>query len=172
MTEADVRELFGALPGARLFIASEKNGAPEAALGDTFCYYDPAGTGDQKWPFATIVTHDTPGWDEASHLDRPDAFRLNLHVGRTHVPAVSDDIDHRRSERLQELLAFDYTDPGNGRVHHLLVTTYYAQHAQAMTDDAVAAYDRALMQHAHRVDNDPFGRELRHWLYGEPGSTA
>ena len=97
MTEAEVQQLLGALPGARIFVASEQNGSPEAAWGDTFCYYDPDGTADQTWPFATIVTHDTLGWDEVSHLDRPDAFRLNLHVGRTHVPPASDDIDYSGS---------------------------------------------------------------------------
>lgn len=100
MTEAEVQELLGALRGARLFVASEENGSPQAAWGDTFCYYDPDGTEDQKWPFATIVTHDTPGWDEVSHLDRPDAFRLNLHVGRTHVPPISADIDYSRSDTI------------------------------------------------------------------------
>jgi hypothetical protein len=98
MTEAEVQELLDALPGVRLFVASRHNGAPEAAWGDTFCYYDPQGTGDQKWPFATIVTHDTPGWDEVSDLDRVDAFRLNLHVGRTHVPPRSDDIDYSHGD--------------------------------------------------------------------------
>jgi hypothetical protein len=60
----------------------------------------PPGTKDQKWPFATIVTHDTPGWDEVSHLDRPEAFRLNLHVGRNHVPSISDNIDYSRSDTI------------------------------------------------------------------------
>lgn len=96
MTETEVQALLEELPGARLFVASEQNGSPEAAWGDTFCYYDPDNTGDQKWPFATIVTHDTPGWDEVSRLDRPGVFRLNLHVGRHHVPTVSDDIDYSR----------------------------------------------------------------------------
>ncbi|HSK92246.1 MAG TPA: DUF6194 family protein [Euzebyales bacterium] len=100
MTEAEVQELLRALSGARLFVASEEDGSPEAAWGDTFCYYDPDGTEDQKWPFATIVTHDTPGWDEVSDLDRPDAFRLNLHVGREHVPPVSDAIDYSRRDTI------------------------------------------------------------------------
>lgn len=100
MTEADVQQLLDALPGARLFVASEENGSPEAAWGDTFCYYDPDGTEDQTWPFATIVTHDTPGWDEVSRLDRPDTFRLNLHVGRTHVPPIIDGIDYSRSDTI------------------------------------------------------------------------
>lgn len=98
MTETEVRELLGALPGARLFVASEANDSPEAAWGDTFCYYDPDGTQDQKWPFATIVTHDIPGWDEVSRLDRPHAFRLNMHVGRAHVPPVTDDIDYSHGD--------------------------------------------------------------------------
>ena len=100
MTEAEVQELLDALPGARLFVASEENGSPDTAWGDTFCYYDPDGTKDQKWPFATIVTHDTPGWDEVSDLDRPGAFRLNLHVGRKHVPTISDNIDYSRSDTI------------------------------------------------------------------------
>ena len=57
-------------------------GGPGA--GDTFFYAaaqrdaDPA----HRLPFATLVAKDYPGWDESSQLDRPDAFRLNVGVGR------------------------------------------------------------------------------------------
>ncbi|MFG3715498.1 DUF6194 family protein [Micromonospora sp. NPDC047730] len=37
---------------------------------------------DRRQPFATIVEHDVPGFDEASQLDRPGVFRLNLDLGR------------------------------------------------------------------------------------------
>lgn len=98
VTEDDAKQLLANLPGARVLVASAHNGAPEAAWGDTFCYHDPDGTEDQKWPFATIVTHDTSGWDEVSGLDRPGAFRLNLHVGRPHVPEATKDLDYSEAD--------------------------------------------------------------------------
>lgn len=98
MTEDEVLVLLRGLPGVRLFTASADNDAPQVAWGDTFCYYDPEGTEDQKWPFATVVVHDTPGWDEASDLGRPGAFRVNLHVGRAHVPDAPKDIDYSQPD--------------------------------------------------------------------------
>ncbi|PYC64767.1 erythromycin esterase [Micromonospora arborensis] len=67
-----------ALPGVEQVVASEENGAPEGAWGDRFFHVGP----DRRQPFATIVEHDVPGFDEASQLDRPGVFRLNLDLGR------------------------------------------------------------------------------------------
>ncbi|QSB14220.1 erythromycin esterase family protein [Natronosporangium hydrolyticum] len=67
-----------ALPGAEQLVASEENGSPEGAWGDRFFAVGP----DRRRPFATIVDHDVPGFDEDSYLDRPGVFRLNLDVGR------------------------------------------------------------------------------------------
>jgi erythromycin esterase-like protein len=67
-----------ALPGAEQLVASEENGAAEGAWGDRFFYVGP----DRRQPFATIVEHDVPGFDEASQLVRPGVFRLNLDLGR------------------------------------------------------------------------------------------
>jgi hypothetical protein len=67
-----------ALPGVEQLVASEENGAPEGAWGDRFFYVGP----DRRQPFATIVDHDVPGFDQASQLDRPGVFRLNLDLGR------------------------------------------------------------------------------------------
>ena len=52
--------------------------------GDTFFSYDPRHDLDpaRRFPFATIVTKDYTGFDEASRLDRPDVFRLNIGVSR------------------------------------------------------------------------------------------
>ncbi|WP_295982795.1 DUF6194 family protein [uncultured Variovorax sp.] len=44
---------------------------------NTFFFHD----GDDKFPFATIVTKDDE-FDNASKLDRPGMFRLNLGVGK------------------------------------------------------------------------------------------
>lgn len=55
---------------------------PEIAWGDHFFYYAPDGQVPQReQPFATIVTKDYPE-DDRSGLDRPDRWRLNIHVGR------------------------------------------------------------------------------------------
>lgn len=52
--------------------------------GDTFFYYDPQHDLDmsRSLPFATIVTKDYGEFDNASNLDRPDVFRLNIGVSR------------------------------------------------------------------------------------------
>lgn len=94
MTEAEIRDLLASLHGTRIVTGSEAAGTHESSWGDTFCYYDPDATADQKLPFATIVTHDTPGWDEVSDLDRPGAFRVNLAVGRQHRPELEEPIDY------------------------------------------------------------------------------
>jgi hypothetical protein len=58
------------------------DGSPEISWGDTFFYYAPDGvTPTTTQPFATIVTKNYPG-DEASHLDRPDTFRVNIAAGK------------------------------------------------------------------------------------------
>lgn len=79
-------------------VGSEDAGTPDSHWGDTFFFYDPDATADQKMPFATIVTHDTEGWDEVSNLDRTGAYRVNLSVGRTHQPHIEGDIDHSEED--------------------------------------------------------------------------
>lgn len=55
---------------------------PELSWGDAFFYYSPDGVVPTNvQPFATVVTKNYPG-DEASRLDRPDAFRVNIHAGK------------------------------------------------------------------------------------------
>jgi Family of unknown function (DUF6194) len=52
--------------------------------GDTFIFYDPNHDTDptRRMPFATIVTKDYGDFDNSSHLERPDVFRLNIGVSR------------------------------------------------------------------------------------------
>lgn len=75
---AALAERVMALPGTELLLATEESGAPETSWGDRFFYVGP----DRRVPFATIIGQDTPGWDEASRLDRPGVFRVNVHAGR------------------------------------------------------------------------------------------
>jgi hypothetical protein len=86
VTEEEILAFAGALPGVTVVTASEATGAPEVAWGDSFIYYDPPGTepqtADRRFPFATVVVKDYPGFDEASRLDRDGAFRVNVSVGK------------------------------------------------------------------------------------------
>ena len=50
----------------------------DTSTADTFFFNDP----QRKFPFATIVTHDTPGHDDSAGLDRPGVFRLSLGLAR------------------------------------------------------------------------------------------
>src|SRR5215211_7175937 len=81
VTETEIISYVGGQSGVVTLTASEENSAPEAAWGDTFCYYDPEGNRPENQ--ATIVTHDYAGWDTESHLDRQGIFRVNIAVGRS-----------------------------------------------------------------------------------------
>jgi hypothetical protein len=85
MTERDLVEFATGLPDVVVVTASEENGAPEVAWGDSFFFYEPAGElpADRRMPFATIVIQDYDGFDSSSDLNRPGVFRLNIAVGRT-----------------------------------------------------------------------------------------
>jgi len=84
MDEPELLRLIGALPGVVVVTAGPEIGAPEISWGDSFAFYDPedAGEAARRFPFATVVTKDYPGFDTESRLDRPDVFRLNLPAGR------------------------------------------------------------------------------------------
>jgi len=84
MDHEDVIELVTLLGGTVVVVASEDNGDPEMAWGDTFFFYDPDGVTvpEKRMPFATIVVNDYPGFDESSKLSRPGVFRVNVSVSR------------------------------------------------------------------------------------------
>lgn len=66
------------MPGILVLQPQEGDGSPELAWGDSFFYYSPSGEVPMReQPFATIVTKTYPG-EEASRLDRPGAFRVNV----------------------------------------------------------------------------------------------
>ena len=84
MTQDEIIAFVTGLPGVVAVVASEANGAPEVAWGDSFFFYDPDGDSpaNRRMPFATIVTKDYAGFDTSSDLNRPGVFRLNIGVGR------------------------------------------------------------------------------------------
>ena len=77
-------DFVSSLDGVVVTTASAESGAPESAWGDSFFFYDPEGSeANQRFPFATLVSSNYPGFDESSQLDREGVFRLNAAVGRT-----------------------------------------------------------------------------------------
>lgn len=86
MDEAAItRYIEATFAGVDVVVASKENGAPEIARGDTFFIYDPNRNlpDTRRFPFATIVTKDYGEFDNASRLDRPGVFRLNIGVSKT-----------------------------------------------------------------------------------------
>ncbi|WP_131742254.1 DUF6194 family protein [Actinomadura roseirufa] len=82
MTEDEVFRFVASMEEVVAFTASEENGDPEVAWGDSFFYYEPTGVVPRRQPFATIVTKDYEGYDTVSDLGRPGVFRVNIAVGR------------------------------------------------------------------------------------------
>jgi hypothetical protein len=85
MTEGEIIQFIrDELDGIVVVTASAENGAPEAAWGHSFFFYDPTDSipEDRRMPFATIVTSDYEGFDTSSHLNREGVFRLNMWVSR------------------------------------------------------------------------------------------
>jgi hypothetical protein len=84
VTPDDIVDYMERLDGTVVLVASEENGAPEVAWGDVFFFYDPDDVipPEKRFPFATIVVNDYPGFDELSELGRPDVYRVNAWVSR------------------------------------------------------------------------------------------
>ena len=107
MTAEEIIAFVASLPGVAAVTASEANGAPEAAWGDSFFFCDPEDdAASRRMPFATIVTQDCDGWDTASDLNRPGVFRLNIAVGRTAFEKLTG---YPPGEHDAQAVRFDYT---------------------------------------------------------------
>ncbi len=72
------------------------------ASGDTFFFYDP----EHKFPFATIVTKDDE-YDNASHLNRPSVFRLNIGVSKQTFRALFPSKESSAEESASAESSFD-----------------------------------------------------------------
>jgi hypothetical protein len=85
MNETEIiRYIVATFAGVDVVVASKESGAPEIAWGDTFFSYDPDRNlpPQRRFPFATIVTKDYGEFDNASNLNRPGVFRLNIGVSK------------------------------------------------------------------------------------------
>lgn len=162
MTEDDIIRFVTGLPGVVAVTASEGDGSPEVAWGDTFFSYDPEGDlpADRRFPFATIVTKDYAGFDTASNLDRPGVFRLNIAVGRTEFQEL---VGYPPAAHADHHTRFDYSATDRLMPHPVyavqawvsIVNPGEATAAQAQSL-LTRAHARAARRHRpHRADRTP-----------------
>ena len=107
MDEAGItRYIETTFAGVDVVVASKENGAPEVAWGDSFYIYDPDRNlpEPKRFPFATIVTQDYGDFDNASNLNRPGVFRLNVGVSKetfAKLFGAEDEHDFTQLDRLK-----------------------------------------------------------------------
>ena len=159
MDQNEIIQVVSALDGVDTVIAGAENGAPEAAWGDTFFSHDPNDglPANQRFPFATIVTRSYEGFDEASDLNGPDVFRLNIAVGREAYERL---IGHPAATHAEHASEFDYTatdrllpPPGRRAPSRPPTVSYMVAIRQAVPSDidGIVAVDHA----AARPPQDP-----------------
>jgi hypothetical protein len=126
------------------------DGTPEIAWGDVFAYYSPDGTVPAAQPFATVVTKDYPG-EPSSGLDRPGAFRVNVHAG-------TDEFERRTGHAPRDEVT-DGPDPATPDVV-MAHPVYGSLGWLAVVDPGPATEDdvRALLTAAHSMARARHGR--------------
>lgn len=119
--------------------AGPEDNVPDLAWDDCFFFVGD----DRKHPFATIVSHDLPGFDDESRLDRAGVFRLNLDLGRKTFTEVfgygPEDLKGRRH-------TIDFAAFGQLMPHPVYGVQSWASIVNPGSDEDV---DR-LLGHAHR----------------------
>ena len=139
----DIIDQVEAMGGVLTLRPRAGDGTPEIAWGDVFFYYAPDGVVPPGQPFATIVTKDYPG-DEASRLDRPGTFRLNIAASRADF--------ERHADAGVEPSAADvlFPHPVYAAVRWLSVVNPGPATAAAVHDLLTAAHDRQREQYRRR----------------------
>jgi hypothetical protein len=156
MTEAEIIEYIRALPGVVVVTASEDNGAPAVAWGDTFFFYDPEGNRpeNQRLPFATVVINDYPGWDTESRLDRDGIFRVNIAIDRRDFERL---VGHSPSQHAAHHREFDYAKTDVLLPH----PTYASQGWVSILNpgERTGVQVRELLDNAHALAAHRLGRK-------------
>jgi hypothetical protein len=127
-----------------------------SANGDSFFFYGPGQkVPERTLPFATLVTSDA--YDQASNLDRPSVFRLNLGIGkaaynarfgpRPSPPGASGIIDTGHDfTALDQLMPH----PVYGHLYWVCVLNPSEATFQSVRPLLAEAYDAAVRKHASR----------------------
>jgi hypothetical protein len=132
--------------GVDAMVGSEEAGSPEVAWGDTFFIYDPHRTleGAKRFPFATIVTKDYGEFDNASNLDRPGVFRLNIGLSKETYTSLFDDNAEHDFTTLDELMPH----PVYGGNHWVCVLNPSEATFATLRPLLQEAYDRAVERYS------------------------
>jgi hypothetical protein len=147
----DIIEHLTALEGVLVLQPGPGDGAPEVSWGDVFFYYAPDGEIPRTQPFATVVTKDYPD-DRTSRLDRPGAFRLNVHVepatfreltGRDLGETADPDVDPSTVDVL-------FAHPVYGRLSWLAVVNPGAATARTVLELLATAHANARNRYRRR----------------------
>ncbi|WP_337061807.1 DUF6194 family protein [Kineococcus sp. G2] len=156
MNEDEVIDHVCSLPHVVAWRPGAGDDAPPIAWGDSFFYYSPDGllpsTGQ---PFATITTKDYPD-EPTCGLERPGAFRVNIHVG---AHAYEEQCGHhpRRAPAPEDLAVLDYREsdvllphPAYARLGWLCVSNPAQRSASAVRGLVVIAHRLAAERHQRR----------------------
>jgi hypothetical protein len=136
------RYIASTFAGVDIDVASKESDAPEIAWGDTFFIYDPDRNldGARRFPFATIVTKDYGDFDNASKLDRPGVFRLNVGVSKETFAKLFAAGDEHDFTQLDHLMPH----PVYGRNHFVCVLNPSDSTFQAIAPLLKEAYEIAV----------------------------
>ena len=148
MDEASIRSYIDEFPGVDVEVASHEGGAPEIAWGDTFFIYDPDRNleGAGRMPFATIVIKDYGDFDDASDLDRPGVFRLNIGVSKETFQSLFVGEDEHDFAAIDVLMPH----PVYGRNHWVCVLNPSEQTFEALKPLLAEAYEIAARRGERR----------------------
>ena len=145
MNQQEITDFLLALGHVTVLVASEANGSPPQAWGDTFYFITDTDGEAQKMPFSTIVTQDYKGFDEASQLDRDGLFRLNADLGKEQFQEIFGYLPADHQSQHDE---YDYT-----AVDTLFPHPVYAKHAWASIinpSDKSVAKTKEILLAAHQ----------------------
>jgi hypothetical protein len=158
MDEASITQyITNTFDGVEVFVASQETGAPEAAWGDTFFFYDPDRklSPDSRFPFVTIVTKDYGDLDCASNLNRPGVFRLNIGVSRETYRSLFGSPTFPSDAGGVVESGYDFTaldqvmpHPVYGTMHWVCVLNPSAATFGAVRPLLAEAYERSARKHA------------------------
>jgi hypothetical protein len=136
MDEALIRDyVSAAYEDVDVVVGSREAGSPEISWGDTFFIHS---QDRHQFPFATIVTKDYGDFDNASKLDRPTVFRLNIGVSKETYRALFPNDTTHDFTALDRLMPH----PVYGRNHWVCVLN---------PTDATFASLRPLLDEAYQI---------------------
>ncbi|MFJ8208943.1 DUF6194 family protein [Streptomyces sp. NPDC096033] len=154
MTMDEIINFVDSLHGVLTIRPASGDGSPAISWGDTFFYYAPDGVPPAAaQPFATVVTKNCPG-DEASALDRPDTFRVNIAAGKEafirwtgHAPreAAVSEVDPSAADTVM-------AHPVYGTVGWLAVVNPGPRTETATRELLSTAYHLARSRHERRAE--------------------